>query len=135
MVRKMILILILMTGIAPCQIVPPNTGDCDGNGIVTMSDCVWLINYIFGGGDQPRPCKCVEPSFFLFDDQIDQVFTTLYVDTNWISYDAGGRTFYRGGPVIRVYSIGPDSQPTWWNMIPDSVTWNQSIYMLKEVGR
>ncbi len=30
-------------------------GDADGSGIVTISDAVFLINYIFGGGPAPNP--------------------------------------------------------------------------------
>ena len=30
-------------------------GDADGNGIVTISDVVYLINYIFVGGPAPDP--------------------------------------------------------------------------------
>jgi hypothetical protein len=32
-----------------------NYGDADGNGIVNISDAVFLIAYIFGGGDAPNP--------------------------------------------------------------------------------
>ncbi len=28
--------------------------DADGNGIVTISDAVYMINYIFGGGPAPN---------------------------------------------------------------------------------
>ena len=31
------------------------SGDADGNGIVTISDAVYLINYIFAGGPSPSP--------------------------------------------------------------------------------
>ncbi len=30
-------------------------GDADGNGIITISDAVFLISYIFGGGAAPNP--------------------------------------------------------------------------------
>lgn len=30
-------------------------GDCDGNGFITISDAVYLINYIFAGGPAPNP--------------------------------------------------------------------------------
>ena len=34
-------------------------GDEDGNGIVNISDVVYLTNYIFGGGDPPKkPPEC-----------------------------------------------------------------------------
>ncbi len=35
-----------------CVCIP---GDADGNGIITISDAVFVINYIFGGG--PTPCN------------------------------------------------------------------------------
>lgn len=95
-------------------------GDLDGNGQVDISDCVWLINYIFAGGPEPVACECAK-SFFLFDDRIPQVVETYYVDSNWEEVYIGGRTFVRGGPVRRVYSIGPDSQPSWFLMVPDTV--------------
>ncbi len=42
----------LRTGILACNGKP---GDADGNGIITISDAVFLITYIFGGG--PAPCS------------------------------------------------------------------------------
>lgn len=95
-------------------------GDPDGSGITTMSDCVYLINYIFAGGPEPVACGCPE-SFFLFDNQIPQAVETYYEDSNWIEAYIGGRTFVKGGPVRYVYAIGPDSQPSWFFMIPDTV--------------
>lgn len=97
-------------------------GDCDGDGRITMGDPVWLINYIFGGGPEPKPCECPK-SFFLFDNQIPQAVETYYVDQDWEEAYIGGRTFVKGGPVRRVYSIGPDSQPSWFLMVPDTVVW------------
>lgn len=32
-------------------------GDTDGNGSVTISDAVLIINYIFGGGSPPKPME------------------------------------------------------------------------------
>ncbi len=49
----------------PCDCIP---GDADGNKIITISDVVYLINYIFGGGPAPTPypicsgdadCNCI----------------------------------------------------------------------------
>ena len=34
---------------------PYHCGDADGNGIITISDAVYLINYIFTGGPAPDP--------------------------------------------------------------------------------
>lgn len=38
-----------------CNMIPFVAGDADGNDIVTISDAVFLINYIFGGGSAPSP--------------------------------------------------------------------------------
>ncbi len=38
-----------------CDPVGPVCGDADGNSIVTISDAVYLINYIFSGGPAPSP--------------------------------------------------------------------------------
>ncbi|MGB5105409.1 MAG: dockerin type I repeat-containing protein [Candidatus Zixiibacteriota bacterium] len=35
-------------------------GDADGNGIVTVSDAVYLINYIFSGGPAPSPLDAAD---------------------------------------------------------------------------
>ena len=99
-------------------------GDPDGNGIVTIADAVWLINYIFAGGPEPVPCSCPE-SFFLFDNRIPQVVETFYADSNWEEAYIGGRTFVKGGPVRYVYSIGPDSQPSHFFLVPDTVEFEQ----------
>ena len=32
-------------------------GDADGNGVVAISDAVWIINFIFGGGSPPKPVQ------------------------------------------------------------------------------
>ena len=45
------------TGAGPHGIFAPTCmgGDADGNGIITISDAVYLINYIFVGGFAPNP--------------------------------------------------------------------------------
>ena len=48
--RTLILALLLF---APLH-ADTRQGDCDGNGIITMSDAVCLINFIFLGIDPPR---------------------------------------------------------------------------------
>lgn len=37
------------------ELVPFVCGDADGNGMISISDAVFLINYIFGGGPAPNP--------------------------------------------------------------------------------
>ena len=39
-------------GPQPCDCMP---GDADGNELINISDAVYLINYIFGGGPAPIP--------------------------------------------------------------------------------
>ncbi len=39
------------------QVVVYRCGDPDGNGIVTISDAVFMISYIFGGGTAPDPTE------------------------------------------------------------------------------
>ncbi len=55
----------VITGQVPCDCRP---GDADGNTILTISDVVYLISYIFGGGPTPNPyavcsgdanCDCI----------------------------------------------------------------------------
>ena len=110
------------------------SGDPDGNGIVTIGDAVWLINYIFAGGPEPVACGCPE-SFFLFDNRIPQAVETFYADSNWEEAYIGGRTFVKGGPVRYVYSIGPDSQPSHFFLVPDTVEFEQpdSMYLADAV--
>lgn len=95
-------------------------GDCDGNGKVDIGDPVWLINYIFAGGPAPKPCECPR-SFFLFDNQIPQAVETYYLDSNWEEAYIGGDTLRRVDGVRRCYSIGQDSQPSYFLLLPESV--------------
>lgn len=55
----------VITGGAACDCTP---GDADGNSIINISDAVYLISYIFGGGSSPTPypicsgdadCNCI----------------------------------------------------------------------------
>jgi hypothetical protein len=36
--------------------VPDKPGDANSDGIVSIGDVVWLINYLFKGGPKPNPC-------------------------------------------------------------------------------
>ena len=42
-------------GSAPLNVTVYSCGDADGNAIITISDAVFLINYIFAGGPEPSP--------------------------------------------------------------------------------
>jgi hypothetical protein len=55
----------VITGGVNCDCIP---GDADGNGIINISDAVYLVGYIFGGGPAPTPypicsgdadCNCI----------------------------------------------------------------------------
>jgi hypothetical protein len=57
--------LIICPAQSQCDCTP---GDADGNGMITISDAVYLINYIFAGGPAPTPyplcsgdadCNCI----------------------------------------------------------------------------
>ncbi len=102
---------------------PINSGDPNGSGSVNMADPVYLINYIFGGGPAPVPLVC-PTVYFLFDDVIPQVVETYYLDTSWIHWDIADRRFFRSDNICRrIYSVGPDSQPTWYYLVPDTAVW------------
>jgi hypothetical protein len=45
----------LVQGYWQAPVTPYLCGDADASGIVTISDVVFLINYIFGGGPAPNP--------------------------------------------------------------------------------
>lgn len=114
---------------------PINSGDANGSGSISMSDPVYLINYIFGGGPAPVPFEC-PTVFFLFDDVIQQVVETYYLDTAWIWWEVGGHRFYRAEDIVRrVYSVGPDSQPRWYFMVPDTARWEPNNYTAVAVTR
>lgn len=101
-------------------------GDADGNGLVTMGDVVALINYIFAGGTVSEPWHCGQ-SFFLFDAQVSQVAETFVDDTDWVWGTIGLMKFYPGSGIRRVKSYSlPDSQPTWYWLVPAQV-WRDSV--------
>ncbi len=49
------LIMVCAVDIVSAGLIPVYYGDADGNGIVNISDAVFLIAYIFGGGPAPQP--------------------------------------------------------------------------------
>jgi hypothetical protein len=57
-------------------------GDADGNGIVNISDAVYLISYIFGGGSDPDPLLSGDADC----NQIVNISDAVYL----ISYIFGG---------------------------------------------
>jgi uncharacterized protein (TIGR02145 family) len=57
-------------------------GDADGNGIVNISDAVYLISYIFGGGPEPSPLLAGDAD----GNEIVNISDAVYL----ISYIFGG---------------------------------------------
>lgn len=53
-------------------------GDANGSGSVTMSDVVYLINYIFGGGPAPAIC----PEICADSCVVDSTVQTVVADDN-----------------------------------------------------
>ncbi len=64
------------------EVAAPLCGDCDGNGIVNVSDAVYLISYVFGAGMPPNP-----PS--VADVDCNQI-VNISDAVNLISYIFGG---------------------------------------------
>ncbi len=103
--RVLLIAAALWTLNSAIEIAKASTGgDCDGDGRITMGDAVWLINYIFAGGPEPKPCECPR-SFFLFDGEFPQVVETYTEDTNWTSQQFGGIEVARGRGIRKVYAI------------------------------
>jgi hypothetical protein len=54
-------------------------GDADGSGFVNISDAVYLISYIFGGGDPPDPEKAGDVDCSNFVNISDVVYLITYI--------------------------------------------------------
>ncbi len=54
-------------------------GDADGNGIITISDAVFLITYIFGGGIAPNPAEAADADCNSLVTIADAVFLITYI--------------------------------------------------------
>lgn len=54
-------------------------GDADGNEIITISDAVFLINYVFAGGSAPNPVGAGDPDYNGFISISDVVFLINYI--------------------------------------------------------
>lgn len=68
---------------ATCQttvlVEPAICGDCDGNGMVNISDAVFLIGYIFGGGASPNPPSVGDVSCDSLVNITDAVYLIAYI--------------------------------------------------------
>ena len=60
-------------------VLPRPCGDADKNGIVTISDAVYLINYIFSGGPAPNPLLSGDADCSGFVTISDPVYLINYV--------------------------------------------------------
>jgi Dockerin type I domain len=74
-------------------------GDANGDGEVNVSDCVWIINYVFKGGAEPQPVMACG------DANTDG--TVNVSDAVWII----GYVFVGGDPPD---DCAPDA-PSWYN--------------------
>ena len=50
---RQLLIILLLTSTLSAQSLP--CGDCNADGTANITDAVYLITYIFGGGPPPNP--------------------------------------------------------------------------------
>jgi aminopeptidase N len=62
--------------LAPGEFMP---GDADGNGIVNISDAVFLISYIFGGGPAPDPLESGDVDCNSIVNIADAVYLIAYI--------------------------------------------------------
>jgi hypothetical protein len=58
-----------------------NPGDADGNGVVDISDAVWVISFIFGGGPAPIPLSAGDADCSGACDISDAVYLIAYIFT------------------------------------------------------
>lgn len=58
---------------------PPVAGDADGNGIINISDAVFLIGYIFAGGPAPNPLSSGDADCNAIVNISDAVYLILYI--------------------------------------------------------
>jgi hypothetical protein len=61
------------------EVAAPLCGDCDGNGIVNVSDAVYLINYVFGGGLPPNPPSVADVDCNQIVNISDAVYEISYI--------------------------------------------------------
>lgn len=101
---KIALLILLLS--VPC--LAQSGGDANGSGSVTMSDAVYIINYIFGGGAAPVPCDCLQ-----FDGK------EIVEDTNWVRARVGDRVADRGGD----WHYLTDNNGRHWIATPDTIQW------------
>lgn len=109
--RKLIAILIMLA--VCCSAIYASAhaqsgGDANGSGSVTMSDVVYIINYIFGGGPAPVACPCLQ-----FDGKM------IVDDTNWVRARVGDRVMPRG---FDWYYL-TDNDGKHWIATPDTIQW------------
>jgi len=103
-------LLFLLVCLLPSPLYASTPGDANGSGTVTMSDVVYLIQYIFGGGAAPVPCDC--PAL-QFDGR------AIVDDTNWVRARVGDRVTDRGGDWYYL----TDNNGKHWVATPDTIQW------------
>lgn len=114
MTRLLVLVMLLVIPLRAEQQI----GDCDASGTVTIADAMYLIQYIFNGGDEPRRTEWVEVDTTVSVVWIlDRAFTVANypitvnrhyyvagVDTTWLHEVVIDEATYlsSGNPLIRV---------------------------------
>jgi uncharacterized protein (TIGR02145 family) len=92
-----VMAMVVMTATAAAE--PLVCGDVDGNEIVNISDAVYLIGYIFGGG--PTPVCSIGPSEIGTVTDIDgNLYYTVKIGDQWWMLENLRVTHYRNGDPI-----------------------------------
>ncbi len=60
-------------------LITPQTGDCNGDCLINISDAVYLIQYIFAGGDPPLPEQSCDVNCSGLVNISDAVFIISYI--------------------------------------------------------
>ncbi len=63
----------------------PRTGDANGNCLISISDVVYLINYIFAGGQAPVPCQAADVNCSGIVNISDAVYIVNFIFTGGAS--------------------------------------------------
>lgn len=74
-------------------------GDADGNGIITISDAVYLIRYIFSGGPAPA-CGSGPSAIGTVTDVDGNLYYTAKIGEQWWMIENLRVTHYRNGEAI-----------------------------------